>query len=205
MTDKVFVRCGLSSGRLFCSTSIASLVQVRAMSSRRSRTRMLDAMAICRHSAARSLHTSEVSMAVTPAAVLPGTPTSLGSAGFPTIEEALPDGPQAPPNRPRLRHRQGPPVTTVPAFLSLVAALASRGLPSLSCGRKRALVPRGQSGPRTASSFMRAAAAAGRLSPSFRLGLNGAHGPAAHTEEKSRLRQIPMIAVRTRLIGWRQR
>jgi hypothetical protein len=94
MTDKVFVRCGLSSGRLFCSTSIASLVQVRAMSSRRSRTRMLDAMAICRHSAARSLHTSEVSMAVTPAAVLPGTPTSLGSAGFPTIEEALPDGPQ---------------------------------------------------------------------------------------------------------------
>jgi hypothetical protein len=61
---------------------------------------MLDAMAICRHSAARSLHTSEVSMAVTPAAVLPGTPTSLGSAGFPTIEEALPDGPQAPPNRP---------------------------------------------------------------------------------------------------------
>ena len=109
MTDKVFVRCGLSSGRLFCSTSIASLVQVRAMSSRRSRTRMLDAMAICRHSAARSLHTSEVSMAVTPTAVLPGTPTSLGSAGFPTIEEALPDGPQAPPNRPRLRHRQGPP------------------------------------------------------------------------------------------------
>jgi hypothetical protein len=88
MTDKVFARCGLSS--LFCSTSIASLVQVRAMSSRRSRTRMLDAMAICRHSAARSLHTSEVSMAVTPAAVLPGTPTSLGSAGFPTIEEALP-------------------------------------------------------------------------------------------------------------------
>ena len=107
MTDKVFVRCGLSSGRLFCSTSIASLVQVRAMSSRRSRTRMLDAMAICRHSTARSLHTSEVSMAVTPTAVLPGTPTSLGSAGFPTIEEALPDGPQAPPNRPRLRHRQG--------------------------------------------------------------------------------------------------
>jgi hypothetical protein len=88
MTDKVFARCGLSS--LFCSTSIASLVQVRAMSSRRSRTRMLDAMAICRHSAARSLHTSEVSMAVTPAAVLAGTPTSLGSAGFPTIEEALP-------------------------------------------------------------------------------------------------------------------
>jgi hypothetical protein len=138
MTDKVFVRCGLSSGRLFCSTSIASLVQVRAMSSRRSRTRMLDAMAICRHSAARSLHTSEVSMAVTPAAVLPGTPTSLGSAGFPTIEEALPDGPQAPPNRPRLRHRQGPPVTTVPAFLSLVAALASRGLRAVALLRAKA-------------------------------------------------------------------
>jgi hypothetical protein len=52
---------------LNCSASSASLVQVRAMSSRMPCTRMLGARsAICRHSAARSLHSAGVSMATTP-------------------------------------------------------------------------------------------------------------------------------------------
>ena len=47
---------------LHCSASSASLVQVRAMSSKMSRTRMFDAhSAICWHSAARSLHFAGVS------------------------------------------------------------------------------------------------------------------------------------------------
>jgi hypothetical protein len=47
----------------FCSISTASLVQTRAMSSRVSRTRLVGASsAICRHSAARFLHRTGVSI-----------------------------------------------------------------------------------------------------------------------------------------------
>jgi hypothetical protein len=52
---------------LHCSASSASLVHVRAMSSRMPCTRMLGARsAICRQSAARSLHSAGVNMATTP-------------------------------------------------------------------------------------------------------------------------------------------
>jgi hypothetical protein len=52
---------------LHCSASSASLVHVRAMSSRMPCTRILGARsAICRQSAARSLHSAGVNMATTP-------------------------------------------------------------------------------------------------------------------------------------------
>jgi hypothetical protein len=51
---------------------------------------------------------------------------------------SAPRWPSSSAHRPRLRHRQGPPVTTVPAFLSLVAALASRGLRAVALLRAKA-------------------------------------------------------------------
>jgi hypothetical protein len=67
----------------FCSISTASLVQIRAMSSRMSRTRLLGARsAICRHSAARFLHWTGVSMTNESRRQPPcGIPTALPAAG----------------------------------------------------------------------------------------------------------------------------
>jgi hypothetical protein len=42
-----------------------------------------------------------------------------------------------------------------------------------------------------AANSLQLAAGRARLSPSFRLGLNGEHGPAAHTEEKEPLAPNP--------------
>jgi len=85
----------------FCSVSSASLVQIRAMSSRMSRTRLLGACsAICRYSAARFLYWTGVSITSSLAANLPAHPNyeAVCRSTAPPHVGGIPMVPRTPPS-----------------------------------------------------------------------------------------------------------